>query len=137
MDGGLIQNQFRVRDQNVVRPARPVMMKANLATRPAPPGKEGAGRTAVQVHAKRKIPPSDFPHSLQTRFDFLPPMTFSGSKDFLHVRIVFEQLAKARFDDCRNSEIGPPFLQEPERRSEEHDVANGALAKHQDSSSSR
>jgi hypothetical protein len=66
------------------------VVEAYFAARPAPPGQENAGRTAVEVYANRKIPPSDFSHGPQPRLDFFPPMTFSGIHDLFEVRVTFE-----------------------------------------------
>jgi hypothetical protein len=55
-------------------------------------------------------------------------MAFSQTENLIHIRITFQQFAKAGLNHDRNAKVRPPFFEQPECWSQQHNVADRAQA---------
>ena len=82
----------------------------------------------MQIQAKREPSGANLSYDSDPGHDFGPTVAFSQIKDLIHIRITFQQLAKAGLNQDRNAKVRSPFFEQPESWSQQHNVADRAQA---------
>jgi hypothetical protein len=82
----------------------------------------------VEIQAKRESSGANLSYDSDPGRDLGPTVAFSQTENLIHIRITFQQLAKAGLNHNGNAEVRPPLFEQPDYWSEQHNVADRAQA---------